>query len=400
MAVTIDDIRRAADTIRGHVERTPCVRSRTLSEITGAEVWLKFENLQFTASFKERGACNKLTRLLAAGTVDGVIAMSAGNHAQAVACHARRLGVAATIVMPRTTPNVKVERTRIFGAEVVLHGDSLEEAREEMQWLARSRALAVVHPYDDEDVIAGQGTVALEMLEQAPALDALLVPVGGGGLIAGIAVAVAALRPDVEVYGVEADRFPSMHQALAGLPVVCGTSTIAEGIAVKQPGAHTLPLVRELVREILLVDELTLEESVLALLEIEKTVVEGAAAAGLAALRRHGERFAGRRVGLVLSGGNIDLMPLSSILQRGLVRSGRLVRLVVEIPDVPGALGDMTTVFGRTGANIVEIRHQRAFTNLSLRATEVEIVANTLGREHLDEVVAALEAAGYVVRVL
>jgi threonine dehydratase len=391
----LEDVRAAAALLAGAVERTPCIHSRTLSEITGAEVVLKFENLQFTASFKERGALVRLHRLTPDERGAGVVAMSAGNHAQAVAHQAGRLGLHAVIVMPRSTPNVKVERTRRLGAEVLLRGDDLEEAHAFAVELGRERGLTFVHPYDDDDVIAGQGSVALEMLEDFPDLEVLVVPVGGGGLVAGCAVAAKAIRPGIEVVGVETELFPSMRRALEGARVECGRNSIAEGIAVKQPGSRTLPLVREHVDRILLVSESAIEAAVLLLLEIEKTVVEGAGAVGLAALQSHRAHFAGRKVGLVLSGGNIDLMILSSIIQRGLVRSRRLVRLVVQIPDLPGALARLTRILGDLGANIVEVQHNRTFTNLALRSTEVELVLQTLGPEHVREVLAALAAEKY-----
>jgi threonine dehydratase len=395
VTVHLRDIRDAADAIAGRVVRTPCTRSQTLSEITGAKVVLKFENHQFTASFKDRGALVRLLALTPEERSAGVIAMSAGNHAQAVAYHAQKLNIPATIVMPRRTPNVKVERTRAFGAEVILHGDGLDEAHRHTQALARQRSLPLIHPYDDERVIAGQGTIALEMLEAFADLEVLVIPVGGGGLIAGNATAAKALRPDIEIVGVEAARFPAMLQALRGDPIQCGTTTIAEGIAVKEPGRYTLPVIRNLVDEILLVDEVEIEAAVLLLLEVEKTVVEGAGAAGLAALLQHRGRFDGRKVGLILSGGNIDLLALSSIIQRGLVRSGRLVRLRVGIPDVPGALAEVTQLLGDANANIIEVRHQRAFTNLSLRVAEVEFVIQTLGGEHVREILDSLAAASY-----
>jgi threonine dehydratase len=397
--MNVDDVRAAADTIRGHVVETACLYSRTLSEITGAHVVLKFENLQFTASFKERGALVKLSSLTPEQRRRGVVAASAGNHAQAVAYHASRLGIPAVIVMPRFTPTVKVVHTRAFGAEVVLHGDVFDDAAEHARHLADERGLIMVHPYDDARVIAGQGTVALEMLAAHPDLEVLVVPVGGGGLISGMAVAAKAVDPAVEIIGVETARFPSMYQALRGLPVACGTSTIAEGIAVKQPGSLTLPIVRELVGEILLVDEREIEEAVLLLLEVEKTVVEGAGAAGLAAVVGARERFAGRRVGLVLSGGNIDMLILSSIIQRGLVRSGRLARLTVEMRDVPGALAEVSKCVADANANIIEVHHQRAFTNLPLQSALVELVLQTRGLDHVREVVEALRLAGHPVEL-
>jgi len=394
-AITLESIREAASALRGCIVETPTTHSRTLSEKTGAEVWLKHENLQFTASFKERGALTKLLSLDAAARSAGVVAMSAGNHAQAVAYHAQRLGIPATIVMPRFTPNVKVEHTQAFGAEVILSGESLEDAGGCAQQIASERGLCLIHPYDDLDVIRGQGTIALEVLAAQPELDALVVPIGGGGLIAGNAVAARGIRPQIEIIGVEAARFPAMRQALAGEPIECGDSTIAEGIAVKQPGQLTLPIVRELVSRIVMADEFRIEEAVLLLLEIEKTVVEGAGAAALAALLAEPERFAGRRVGLILSGGNIDLLPLSSVMQRGLVRSGRLVRLRVEVRDAPGSLAEVAGAIAEAGGNIIETHHKRAFTNLPLQSAEVEVVVQARGAEHLREILEGLAAGGY-----
>jgi threonine dehydratase len=398
MQVTLDDVRRAAEMLRGALVATPCVLSRTLSGIIEAEVVLKFENLQFTASFKERGALVKLLSLTPPERERGVIAMSAGNHAQAVAYHAQRLGIPSVIVMPRFTPSVKVEHTRAFGAEVVLHGTGLNEAAAFARRLGRERGLYLVHPYDDPQIIAGQGTIALEMLSEHPDLETLLIPIGGGGLISGNAVAAKGIRKDIEVVGIETARFPSMLQALRGEPIECGVSTIADGIAVKEPGRITLAIIRELVDEILLVEESSLEEAVLLLLEVEKTVVEGAGAAGLAALLEHRGRFAGRKVGLILSGGNIDPLVLSSIIQRGLVRSGRLVRLVVELRDVPGALAEVSKLIGDCDANIIEVHHQRAFSTLPVQSTDVEFVLQTRGLDHVEALLGSLSAAGYKVR--
>ncbi|PWG61389.1 threonine ammonia-lyase [Sediminicurvatus halobius] len=395
MPVTLDDIRAAARRIGGAVLHTACSRSQVLSRLTGAELFLKFENHQFTAAFKERGALNRLLALTEAERRRGVIAMSAGNHAQAVAYHAERLGIAATIVMPRHTPNVKVRNTRAFGADVRLEGETVAEAGDFAQRLAAERDLVFVHPYDDPAVIAGQGTTALEMLADVPDLDTLVVPVGGGGLIAGMAVAARSVNPAIEVIGVQTRRYPAVHQALAGLPVECGPATIADGIAVKRPGELTLPLIREWVREVVLVDEPDIERAVLQLLEIEKTVVEGAGAAGLAAVLADPERFRGRRVGLVLCGGNIDLLPLSSVIQRGLVRTKRVMRVRVGVPDVPGALADLTRLLADARANVIHIAHQRAFTDLSVRATEVEATVETLGEEHSQAVIRSLREAGY-----
>jgi threonine dehydratase len=399
MTITLDDIRRAAELLRGQIADTPTMYSQRLSDIIGAELILKLENLQFTASFKERGAVVKFHSLSDDQRRRGVIAMSAGNHAQAVACHAQRFGIRAVIVMPRYTPTVKVDRTRAFGAEVLLEGAGLDEAGEFARRVAHERGLTLIHPYDDEKIIAGQGTIALEMLEKHPDLDILVIPIGGGGLIAGNAIAAKAIRRDIRIVGVEAERFPSMQQALEGIPVRCGTATIAEGIAVKVPGKLTLPIVRELVDEILLVTEDQIERSVLLFLELEKAVVEGAAAAGLAAVLSHREQFAGRKVGVVVCGGNIDLMILSSIIQRGLVRAGRLVRVLVELRDLPGGLAEVTTCLGEAGANILELRHQRAFTSVRPPAVEVEFVIQTRGQDHLAEILRALGEAGHAAQV-
>ena len=399
MSITADSIRAAAAVLADQVIDTPCLYSRTLSQITGAEVYLKFENLQFTASFKERGALVKLLSLALEERSAGVLAVSAGNHAQGVAYHAKRLGLRAVIVMPRHTPHVKVEHTRAFGAEVILAGDNFDEARAHGLALAAERRLTLVHPYDDAQVISGQGTVALEMLAREPGLEVLLVPVGGGGLIAGMAVAAKAIKPGIELYGVESENFPSMYCALRGETPRFAANTIAEGIAVKQPGALTLPIVRELTRGILLVGEGEIEHAIVLLLEIEKTVVEGAGAAGLAALLAHPQHFRGRRVGIVLSGGNIDPLMLSVIIERGMVRAGRLTRLTVELRDLPGALATVTACLAEANANIEEVHHQRAFTNLPLQTAEVDFVLQTRGREHVEEIIRALRAAGFAARI-
>jgi len=398
--VTAQSVRDAARAIAGAVEVTPCLASRTLSEITGASVWLKFENLQFTASFKERGALNKLLSLAPAERAAGVLAVSAGNHAQAVAYHAKRLGIRAVVVMPRFTPQVKVEHTRKHGAEVILAGESFDEAQVAGLEQARANRLTLVHPYDDERVIAGQGTVALEMLAAQPKLEALVVPVGGGGLIAGMAVAAKDLAPGIEVYGVETSAFPAMHCALHGTTAAFGSSTIAEGIAVKEPGTLTLPIVRSLAEDVLLVDDGEIEQAIVMLLEIEKTVVEGAGAAALAVLLRHGARFRGRSVGVVLSGGNIDPLVLSDIIERGMARSGRLARLRVQLRDLPGALAKVTECLAEANANIEEVHHQRAFTHLPVLSAEVEFVLQTRGPEHVAEIVAALGRAGFGAEVV
>ena len=374
---------------------TPCRYSRQLSDIAGATVILKYENLQFTGSFKDRGALVKLLSLTTAQRKQGIIAMSAGNHAQAVAYQAQRLGIPVVIVMPCFTPNVKVEKTRSFGAEVIFHGETLDDSIILGKQIALERNLNIVHPYDDEQIIAGQGTIALEMLMAYPDLEVLLVPVGGGGLIAGNAIATKSLCPQIKMIGVQTERFPSMLHALQNKPIVCGRSTIAEGIAVKTPGKLTLPIIRELVDDIVLVDEGEIEEAVRLLLEMEKIVVEGAGAAGLAALIKYSDRFAGRKVGIIISGGNIDLPILSEIVQRSMVRASRLVRLEVEIRDVPGALAEVAKSIGETDANIVEVRHQRAFSCLPLKSAELELVLMTRGLAHLKQIIDALTNAGY-----
>jgi threonine dehydratase len=399
VTVSWKNIEAAAEAIRGGVVETPWVQSRVLSQMSGAEVGLKLENLQFTGSFKDRGALFKLLSLTPAERARGVIAMSAGNHAQAVAYHAQRLGISAVIVMPRFTPSVKTERTRGFGAEVILRGDSVAEAGTLAAEIGARRNLVFIHPYDDPRVIAGQGTIALEMLGAAPDLQILVVPIGGGGLIAGIAVAAKALRPDIEIVGVETSRFPSMLCALQEKEPRFGLFSIADGIAVKSAGRFTLPIVRKQVDEILLVDEADIEQAVLLLLEVEKTVAEGAGAAGLAALLRYPERFSRRKVGLVISGGNIDLPILSSIIQRGLVRSARLVRLVLRMRDAPGELAKAAKCIGDMGANVVQVSHQRIFTELPVQATEVVFVLQTRGPDHLEAVVDALEKEGYRVSI-
>lgn len=393
--IDLQAIEAAAQRLSSHVLDTPCVESRTLSQITGCQVFLKFENLQYTASFKERGACNKLSQLTPDERARGVIAMSAGNHAQGVAYHAQRLGIRAVIVMPRFTPGVKVERTRGFGAEVVLHGDTLEAARAHAYALAEQQGLVFVHPYDDEAVMAGQGTVALEMLRAQPDLDCLVVAIGGGGLIAGMATAARALRPGIEIVGVQAERFPAMFNAIKGTHLPQGSSTIAEGIAVGTPGTLTQAVIRERVNDLVLVDEGDIEQAIVMLLEIEKTLVEGAGAAGLAALLRHPERFAGKRVGLVLCGGNIDPLLLASIIERGMVRAGRLARIQVHARDVPGNLARITAIVADAGANIDEVHHQRAFTLLAAQNVAVELVLQTRGREHVQQVIDALRAQGF-----
>ena len=397
MPTTLDiqDIRAAAVRLQGQVIDTPCLPSRTLSAIAGCEVFLKFENHQFTASFKERGALNKMAQLTDAERAQGVLAVSAGNHAQGVAYHAQRLGIAATIVMPRFAPAVKVERTRGFGAAVVLEGDTFDDARAHGLALARERGLTVVHPYDDLAVAAGQGTIALEMLAQQPQIDTLLVAIGGGGLISGVATAALAIKPGIQVIGVQTERFPAVWNAAHGENRECAQATIADGIAVKAPGALTLPLIRERVNDVLLVGEDDIEQAILMLLEIEKTVVEGAGAVGLAALLKHRDRFAGRKVGLILCGGNIEPLVLAEIIERGMVKSGRLARLRLDVRDVPGALADVATLLGKLGANIDEVQHQRAFSSLSVERAQIEVVVQTRGVAHIEQILVAMRAQGY-----
>ncbi|RVU49485.1 threonine ammonia-lyase [Rubrivivax rivuli] len=396
MTVTFADIEAAAGRLAGQVLDTPCVESKTLGQIVGARVFLKFENLQFTASFKERGALNKLATMVESGQpIKGVIAASAGNHAQGVAHHAQRLGLRAVIVMPVATPTVKVERTRGFGAEVVLHGETFDEARKHALMLAEQQGLSFVHPFDDAAVIAGQGTIGVEMLRAQPDLDTLVIAVGGGGLISGIATAVREIKPGVQIVGVQTSRFPAMVNAIKGTAHPQGASTIAEGIAVGQPGQLTRELIRQRVDDLVLVDEGDIEQAVLMLLEIEKTVVEGAGAAGLAALLKHPERFAGKQVGLVLCGGNIDPLMLSALIERGMVRAGRLARIRVNARDTPGVLARITAVVAEAGANIDEVHHQRAFSSLSAQNVEVELVLQTRNAAHVQDVVQRLAAAGF-----
>lgn len=400
MTITLEDIQQALKNIQGNVEHTPLVHSRTLSQLSRAEVYLKFENLQFTASFKERGALNKLLSLSKEQRESGIIAMSAGNHAQAVAYHAQRLGIPTVIVMPRFTPNVKVEHTHAFGAEVILQGDSFDEAASFCLQLAEENNLLLVHPYDDENIIAGQGTIAIEIFKDKPDLDVLIIPIGGGGLISGNAIAAKALNPDIKIIGVEAERYPSMKSALDGVSADFGISTIAEGIAVKKPGEYTLPVIKELVDDIILVDEDSIEESVLLLLEVEKTLAEGAGAVGLAALMKYKEEFANHKVGIVISGGNIDMPVLETIIQRGMVRSGRMTRIRVDLRDVPGTLASATQTVEDSGANIIHVHHHRTFTEQPLQMVEVEFILQTRGKVHVSEIMRNLENQGFKVRSL
>ena len=392
---TIDDIRAAAERIKGAVIRTPMLVSRTLSEIIGAEVWLKFENLQFTSAYKERGALNKLLQLNAEERSRGVIAASAGNHAQAVAYHAKRLGIPARIVMPESTPTVKVIQTESHGAEVLLHGDMFDDADAKARELTLEQGYVFVHPFDDPQIIAGAGTVALEMLDEAPDLDAIVVPIGGGGLMSGIAIAARSVKPGIELIGVEAELYPSMKCAIEGCHMPLGGDTLAEGIAVKQPGELTSRILRELAIDVVLVSERDIERSVAMLVGIEKSVVEGAGAAGLAAMLADPGRFKGKKVATLLCGGNIDTHLLANVLVRDLVRRGRIARLRVAAHDQPGALAAITAKFHDAGVNIIEINHSRIFTRLPAKDTVIEVECEARDAKAIDDVVARLESAGF-----
>jgi threonine dehydratase len=394
-APTIDDIRAAARRIEGSVIRTPMLVSRTLSQIIGAEVWLKFENLQFTAAYKERGALNKLLQLTPEERARGVIAASAGNHAQAVAYHAKRLGIPATIVMPTPTPTIKVTQTEGHGATVVLYGAMFDDAYSRARELALEEGYVFVHPFDDPQIIAGAGTLGLELLEDAPELDTIVVPIGGGGLMSGVSISSRAIKPDIELIGVEAELYPSMKCAIDGSNLPLGGDTLAEGIAVKHPGALTSQILKELVNEIRLVDERDLERAVAMLVGIEKTVVEGAGAAGLAAMLADPGRFAGRKVATILCGGNIDTHLLANVLVRDLVREGRIARLRVAAQDRPGALALITTQFHEAGVNIIEIRHSRIFTALPAKDTVIEVECEAKDAAAIDDVVRRLEEVGF-----
>ena len=398
-AVTLRDVEAARVRLTGALVDTDCNWSRTLSDILSCKVWLKFENQQFTASFKERGALNRLSLLQPAEKERGVIAMSAGNHAQGVAYHANRLAIPATIVMPVNTPTVKVVNTRRHGAEVVLTGETVEEAAAFAQAHGRERGLTFIHPYDDPSVIAGQGTLALEMLGAAPEIDTFVVPIGGGGLISGMAVAATALKPGIRLIGVEAELYPSMYNAINGTQLPMRGDTLADGIAVKAPGRITQGIVRELVDDIVLVSEQEIERAVSLLINIEKTVVEGAGAAGLAAVLKRPEQFKDRTIGLVLCGGNIDTRLLASVLARELAREGRLTQLTIDLVDRPGRLAKVANLLGEAGANIVEVYHQRIFSDLPAKAALLELVIETRDRDHLNDTVKCLRAAGFAVEV-
>jgi threonine dehydratase len=400
MPVTFNDIKDAQRLLEGNAVRTPFLASPKLSELTGAEVHVKLENLQVTNSFKDRGAYVKLASLSEPERRRGVIAMSAGNHAQAVAYHAKRLSIPAIIVMPETTPFTKVERTRAHGAEVVLSGETLADSQVTAEAIVAEKGLLLVHPYDDDRIIAGQGTIGLEMLEDEPDLDAIVVPVGGGGVISGIAVATKYLKPDIEVLGVEVKRYPSMSAALRGVPAKCGGSTLAEGIAVKNVTERTVALCKQFVDDVRLVGETDIERAVMAYLAHLKTVAEGAGAAGLALLLADPGHFRRRKVGLVLCGGNIDPRILASIIYRELEREQRIVVLRIQIEDRPGVLGKIATLLGAHGANILEVSHRRMFLDIPAKGAELEIMLETRDGRHAEEIVAVLEAQGFVIRVL
>lgn len=398
--IDVDDIRAAARRIAPHVPPTPAEASRRLSELAGCEIFLKLENQHHTGSFKERGACNKLSLLTADEAARGVVAMSAGNHAQATAYHATRLGVRATVVMPRGTPFTKVERTEALGAVVALEGDNLSEAQAYAEMLAARDGATFVHPYDDPAVVAGQGAATLEFLEQCPDLDDLVVPVGGGGLAAGAAVVARALKPSLRLTGAQTAAYPSMERFLAGRPADCNGVTLAEGIAVKRPGRLTAAILGPVVDSIALLTENRLEQAVFMLATVQKLVAEGAGAAGLAAVLSDPERYRGRKVGLIVSGGNIDPRLLAQVLMRGLVSEGRIVRLRIGLTDQPGALAQATALLGRCGANIVEIYHQRLFHDVPVKMAEIDAIVETRDRRHVDGVLAALRDAGFTAQLM
>jgi len=400
LPVTLADVQAAAKVLEGQIERTELAHSKTLSAITGAEVWIKFENRQYTAAFKERGALNKLSKLNAEEKRRGVIAASAGNHAQGVAYHARRLGIPATIVMAETTPFNKVEHTRDHGARVILEGMIFDEAKDYALKLGEKEGLVFIHPFDDADIIAGTGTIALEMLADNPDLDTLVVPIGGGGLISGIATAAKALKPDIKVIGVEAAMYPCMHAALRGKSPKMGGATIAEGIAVKEVGVITRRICEQLLDDVLLVEEEHLERAITLYTEVEKTIAEGAGAAGLAALLAHPSRFYGRKIGLVLCGGNIDTRLLASVLTRALVRENRLARIRIVGDDRPGLLALVSKIIGDNGANIMEVAHNRIALDVPAKGAEFDILMETRDSQHTQEVIDALAQAGYPPRAI
>lgn len=400
MSLNLADIQEAAARIRGQVERTPCRYSRTLSQITGAEVWLKFENLQFTASYKERGALNRLLRLNAEERARGVIAASAGNHAQGLAYHGGRLGVPVTIVMPENTPHVKVQQTRDFGARVVMYGEGFDVASDHAYQLRDERGLVYVPPFDDYDVMAGQGTLALEMLEDAPDLEVMPVPIGGGGLISGVATAAKSVNPNIEIIGVEPAMYPSFTARMRGLNAPCGGQTIAEGIAVKAVGDLTYGVARPLLSDVLLLEEPYFERAIALYCNVEKTVAEGAGAAALAALLAYPDRFAGRKCGLIITGGNIDPRLLASVLTRELVRAQRLVSLKIISDDRPGLLGHVATIIGSLGGNILEVAHNRLALDVPAKGAEFGLMIETRDAQHTEEIIQALRERGYPPRVV
>ena len=395
MQISVTDIEAARRTIAGHVLRTPMLPAPPLSALTGSEVYVKYENLQVTNSFKERGACVKLAALSAEERRRGVICMSAGNHAQAVAYHARRLSIPATIVMPVTTPFVKVKATEALGSTVVLWGETVTDAQTRAEAIAAQQNLVWVHPYDDPHIIAGHGTIALEMLEEVPGLDVLVIPIGGGGLIAGNAIAARARKPSIEIIGAECALFPSMWNAIHRGSKPCGGATLAEGIAVSNVGKLTLPIVRELVGDIILAEEALIERAVNAFLTLQKTMAEGAGAAGLAAMLAEPKRFAGRKVGLVLCGGNIDPRMLASIMVRELERENRIVSFRLIIPDRPGVLGQIASRLGELGANILGVEHHRLFLDVPAKGAKLDITMETRDAAHAEQILRALTADGY-----
>jgi len=397
LPITLDLVKAAAVTIRGHVLRTPMAAAPRLSAMTGADVWVKYENLQVTNAFKERGALNRLAALSEDERRRGVVTLSAGNHAQALACHAQRLGVPATIVMPRTTPFTKVASTEAFGATVLLEGETVAECRAVADDLAERDGLTLIHPYDDPLVMAGQGTVALEMLEDRPDLDCLIVPVGGGGLISGIAIAARAVKPDIEIIGVQTALYASMAAALAGEPTQCGGDTLAEGIAVKNVSNTAISVLKSLGVDVMVVDEAAIERAIYAYLVRLKTLAEGAGAAGLAALFSDAARFSGRKVGLVLTGGNIDPRLLSAITVRALEREDRVVAFRITVRDRPGELGRVATVIGREGANILDVSHQRLLLDVPAMRATTDITIETRDGNHAKRIRHALEAEGMMV---
>jgi threonine dehydratase len=400
MTLDITTIRAAAARLAGQIERTPCRYSKTLSKITGAEVWVKFENLQFTAAYKERGALNKLMLLSEAEKAQGVIAASAGNHAQGLAYHGARLGVPVTIVMPKTTPFVKVQHTRDFGATVVIEGESYDDASAHARKLQAEQGLIFVHPFDDYDIMAGQGTIALEMLEDAPDLEVMPVPIGGGGLISGVATAAKAVKPDIRIIGCEPAMYPSFTAKMRGVAAHCGGQTIAEGVAVKQVGDLTYGVARPLIDDVLLLEEPHIEQAVALYCNVEKTIAEGAGAASLAALLAYPERFRGKKCGLILCGGNIDTRLLASVLTRELVRAQRLVSLRIVGDDRPGLLSTVASVIGAMGANIIEVNHNRLALDVPAKGAEFDITIETRDAQHTQDVMNALRENGYPPRAV